>query len=225
MTSFPRGPLTRRRFVGFAATAPAILLGGCGSILPAPGQPPQLYLLPGSPRLPANLPTASRQLLIELPAASGGIDTERIALSRSPVTLDYFANAAWTDHAPALVQAALVDAFETSGKIAGVSRDVTTLRADYILLSDLRRFEAVYGEGSSAPTVRVQLIVRLVRMPERIIIGEEAAARMAVAEANSMPPIVAAFDHALNATLSDVVAWTLRRMAADAGPATRRRAS
>ncbi len=164
-------------------------------------------------------------MLVALPVASAGLDTERIALSRSAVTLDYFANAAWTDHAPALVQSLLVRSFEATGKIVGVARDSASLRPDYLLLSELERFEAVYSDSEAAPKVEAALVLRLARMPDRVIIGERRAERSAAAGANSMAPIVAAFGEALDGALEELVAWTLRRISADAASGARRGAA
>ena len=81
-----------------------------------------------------------------LATRSGG---RRVTLTggRSPTTIDYFANAAWSDRAPAMVQSLLIESFEQTGKIISVSRDLAVLRADYILMSELRRFEARYESG------------------------------------------------------------------------------
>jgi cholesterol transport system auxiliary component len=214
--------LARRSLIRAVAAAPALLIAGCGGLLPQPGQPPQLYILRRNAAMPADLPNVSQQLLVALPVASAGLDTERIALSRSPVTIDYFANAAWTDHAPALVQSVLVDGFEATGKIIGVARDSGALRADYLLISELRRFEAVYDAGAGTPTIRVELALRLVRMPDRIIVGGHEAGQSVAASDNSTTPIVAAFEQALNDIMGELVAWTLRRISADAAAASRR---
>jgi len=223
VTSLASAPFTRRRFARLATAAPAVLLVGCGSILPAPGQPPQLYVLRAGGHPAADLPKVSQQLLIAVPGATTALDTERIALSRSPDTFDYFANAAWTDHAPVVVQAVLVESFEASGKAPAVARDLPSLRADYILISELRRFEAVYTADGGAPTVHAGLATRLVRMPDRVIIAEEAAERSAQAGENRMGPIVVAFGQALDALAQHVVGWTLRRIAADSASPGRRR--
>ena len=113
--------------------------------------------------------------LVDTPIAPAEIDTTRVALTRSPTTIDYFANAAWSDRAPAMVQSLLIESFEQTGKIISVSRDLAVLRADYILMSELRRFEARYENGEAPPTVFVRLFVQLIKMPERTIIGGELA--------------------------------------------------
>ncbi len=72
---------------------------------------------------PAGLPHVTAQLVIASPTAPAGLDTERIALSRAPLSLDYFADAQWADRMPFLVQTALVEGFEKSAAIPAVGPD------------------------------------------------------------------------------------------------------
>ena len=57
------------------------------------------------------------------PEAAASLDTPRIALSRTATTMEYFANAAWNDRVPLLVQGLLIQALDNSGRILGVGRD------------------------------------------------------------------------------------------------------
>jgi cholesterol transport system auxiliary component len=226
-TGFPSGKaarpvLSRRAFGRLAAVMPATALLACTSLIPGTGQAPQLYVLKRKSTFPPNLPTVTQQLLVDVPFAPAQIDTTRIALTRSPTTLDYFANAAWADRAPAMVQALFIESFEMTGRIVGVSRDEAGLRADYILMPELRRFEAIYiasGAVDPPPTVFVQILVRLVRMPDRIIIGETIAERRETTERNNLDVIVEAYNDALGGVMKDIVTWTLQRISEDAaGP-------
>jgi cholesterol transport system auxiliary component len=140
-----------------------------------------------------------------------------VALSRSPTSIDYFANAAWSDRAPLMVQSLLIESFEQTGKIRSVARDTAVLRADYILMPELRRFEARYENGEAPPTVLVRLLVRLVRMPDRTIIGEDLADGRESATANNMDAIVEAYNEALGSVMKRLVGWTLRTMSQDVG--------
>ena len=192
------------------------LLQSCAGLLPTIGVAPQIYVLTPKTTFPATLPTVSKQLLVDRPNAPAEFDTARIALSHSPTSIDYFADAAWSDRAPAMLQTLLIESFEQTGHIQAVSRDFAILRADYLLMSELRRFEALYAAGQPQPTILVRLLVRLVKMPERSIIGEALAERRATAAHNTMPAIVEAFDEALGGTMKELVEWTLQRMSADA---------
>ncbi len=175
------------------------------------GSPPQLYTLSPVREFPPTLSRTTAQLLIEAPSAPGGLDSERIALKRSANSVDYFAGAAWTDRAPIVVQNLLIESFENTGKIAAIDRNSLALRADFVLEPDLRDFTAIYG-GSAVPTVRVRIALKLVRLPEKQIVGLHTSSSDAPTTENSVPAVIQAFDTALHQVMSDAVAWTLIAM-------------
>ena len=212
-----RTTIERRALLRLAALAFAPTAAGCSSLIPGTGTPPQIYVLMRKTTFPPDLPSISRQLLVDTPVAPAEIDTTRVALTRSPTTIDYFANAAWSDRAPAMVQSLLIESFEQTGKIVSVARDSAVLRADYILMPELRRFEARYENGDAPPVVLVRLLVRLIKMPERTIIGDEIAEGRETAARNSMDAVIEAYNEALGSVMKRLVSWTLRRMGQDAG--------
>jgi len=188
------------------------VLTSCGGVLGGSQPPPLLYTLTATRDFPAGMPKAKGQLLIEVPVTPGGLDTERIALMRSPVTLDYFANAAWTDRAPLMVQTLLVESFENSGRVDAIARESLALRADWILKPELRTFTAVY-DGAEMPTVRIRLALKLVRMPERGIVTERTIDAEERAAQNAIVPVVEAFDAALRRAMQEAVGWAVPAMA------------
>ena len=153
------------------------------------------------------------QLLLGLPNAPAGLDTERIALSRSLMSLDYFADAQWTDRAPLLVQTALLDGFEKSGAVPAVGRDSAGLRADFILETDLRDFAANYDSPSGPPRIAVAFNVKLIKIPERKIIAVKSVTRQQPAAADTIPEIVRAFDAALGGAVEEAVRWAVAQPA------------
>lgn len=209
----------KRRIVcrGALAFAAMAALGGCA--LPGSGEPPQLYTLTPKTTFETPLPTVEWQLIVERPVASAGLNTQRIALQRTPVTLDYFANADWTDTAPDMVQSLLIESFESTGKIKAVSRESTQLRPDYELQLELREFQAEYDRGGGEPPqIRVRLNGKLIRMPDRSIVGNDTIERTVRANGNSMESIVLAFDDALGKVMKRIVEWTLTAPGTTARP-------
>jgi cholesterol transport system auxiliary component len=206
-----RAPVpSRRRVLSFAVCV--MPLAGCSLLFAQPA--PQLYRLAPQTEDPPNQRLVHQQLVIVLPVSPQSLDTDRIALTRNRATLDYFSGASWTDRTPVLLQGLLVRAFEDSGRIIGVGRDSSGLTPDYLLETDLREFEARYGEaGSQLPTVAVSLVVQLVKMPDRHIIGSVRIAEQAPAARNDLASIVDAFDTAVGEVLTQVVVWTLQVMA------------
>jgi cholesterol transport system auxiliary component len=201
-----------RRLSPWLAIGAAIALAGCGGIL---SEPPQrkLYQLKAPVSFTAPQRHSSAQLLLALPNAPAGLDTERIALSRSLMSLDYFADAQWTDRAPLLVQTALLDGFEKSGAVPAVGRDSAGLRADFILETDLRDFAANYDSPSGPPRIAVAFNVKLIKIPERKIIAVKSVTRQQPAAADTIPEIVRAFDAALGGAVEEAVRWAVAQPA------------
>lgn len=183
----------------------AMLLAGCGGLLPkAPERP--LYRL--NPAVAVTPPRRVPALLVvATPTAAAGLDTSRIALTRSPVSVDYFADGEWIDRPPFLIKEALIERFQKSGAFAGVSTEGLGLNADYILNTDIRDFTAIYDLPDGAPLVRVTLAAQLITMPGRDIAAATSVTREARAAANDLPAIVQAFDRASGDAIGDLIAW------------------
>jgi cholesterol transport system auxiliary component len=195
--------LTRR---GFAAGATALFASGC-TILQPP-MVPRLYVLRPTMTPAMGAPVRWR-LAVGAPDAAQSLDTPRIALTRSSTTMDYFANAAWTDRVPLMVQRLLLQSFESSGRILAVDRDTAGLETDYLLETEIRDFTARYDTPDAAPQVVVTIQARMVRMPQREIVGSLTAQQQAQASANTLDSIVTAFNQATGAALSQITGWSL----------------
>ncbi len=210
-----------KRF-GLAAAASLVLLAtGCSIELPGAGEPPRMYVLTPKSTFGDTLPSVDWQLLIEVPASPAGINTGRIALRDSPIEMRYFANANWTDLAPKMVQTLLVESFENSNRIIAVGREAIGLRADYILKTELREFQAEYPtalprstEETAAttipPVIRVRVNAKLIQLPRRSIVASNTFEYTVTAEQNSMAAIIGAFDEALGKGMKRLVEWTLK---------------
>lgn len=205
MSHFPRC------LVGLALLA----LAGCGSVLQPPAPPPALFRLTPATDFAAGARMVPLQLAVDAPAAEAALDTTRIALTRSPTTLDYFAASAWTDRLTTMVQALLIESFDNAHRLAAVGPEAGTLRADVVLVTELRHFEALYS-GAGSPHWQIEITAKLVKLPERTLLadrgfrGDEAAAR------NELPAIVEASDLAWHGVAKDIADWaadTLSRTA------------
>jgi cholesterol transport system auxiliary component len=210
----PRGPA---RLAATAAAALSLLTlpAGCGGLIP---KPPERQIYRTEARFPSAMAAGfialprhpGVHLAIATPTASSGLDTDRIALARSPLSLDYYADAAWADDAPMLVRTALVEGFEKSAALASVGPAALGLYADFALETAIRDFEAVYDSRiGAAPRVVVALDLKLVHMPDRKIVAETLVRGEAPAAANAVPAIVGAFNTALGAAVENAIAWTL----------------
>lgn len=200
----PAARLSRR----FVPSVLILTLAGCSGLLGG-GEPVHLYRLTPKSTYPPGLPHRSVQLLINEPLAPAGLDKSRIALSRSPVSIDYFADSEWMDRAPLLVQTALVQSFQNSKAITAIGRESVGLRADFILDPEMRHFEAVYDSANGPPEIWVAINVRLVNPSSRDVVAQTLFERRERASANDVPSIVLAFDEALGGVMKEIVVWTV----------------
>jgi cholesterol transport system auxiliary component len=201
---WPAARLSRR----FVPSLIVLALAGCSGLFGG-SAPAHLYRVTPKSTYPANLPHRPVQILVDVPLAPAGLDSSRIALSRSAISIDYFADSEWTDRAPLLVQTALVESFEESNTINAIDRESVGLRADFVLKTEIRHFEAVYDSPNGPPDVWTAINVRLVNPSNRDIVAQRSFEQRQRASANDIPSIIAAFDEALGGVMKDIVVWTV----------------
>ena len=189
------------------ASAFATLASACG-VLPDIKTPTDLYTLSRKSTFDASLPNVYWQLVVETPVAPANLNTGRMAISSSRLSTDYYATSAWTDRAPLMIQTLVVESFENSKRIVAVGRESVGLRANYLLQTELREFQAETFHGPN-PVARVRVNAKIVRMPERQIIGSASFERCRAAAGPEVPQVVAAFDDALGSVLRRMVGWVL----------------
>jgi cholesterol transport system auxiliary component len=210
--------IQRRTFL--IGTGSTLLLSGCsigeelGQVI-GPPPAPQIYVL--SPNVAAATagPRVPWQLGVAIPDASASIDTVRIALNPTPSTLDFYANAAWEDRTPLMIQTLLIESFESTQRVS-VARSTDGILTDYVLRTEIREFQAHYVGGmptpeqpAPPPQVSVRIDARLIAVPDRRIAGNISVSQSANSTSNDMVSIIAAFNQATSSALSEIVGWTL----------------
>ncbi|MEY4707762.1 MAG: hypothetical protein RJB58_1485 [Pseudomonadota bacterium] len=202
----PRTMIHRRLFV--AGTAVLTLSACAGEILGPPEAGP-IY-----PVRPTFTPAAGGEkvnwaLAVMRPDVPGGLDTDRIALLQPNGTLDYYANATYPERVPAAVQRALVDGFESSGRIVAVAREQDALHADYNLVTEVKDFQANYSVQDGIPQAVVVIHAKLSTAHSRKVFANFVASKTASASVNSTGAAVQALSQAMNAAITDIVNWAL----------------
>ena len=205
-----------RRIRHAATVAWCLPLCACAAALQlAAPEPPRLYELTPKSTFTDGLPEVNSRLSVEVPTATAGLNSSRIALRPTPTTLEYYAGASWIDVVPVMVQNLLLESFDNTGKIDVLGREVVGVRADLGLLVHVREFQAEY-EGSGPPEVRGRLQARLIRLPRRTSLASTSEEFVVRAANTSLPAIVSAFDEAFGKALKRIVEWTLKEAAARA---------
>ncbi len=184
--------------------ASAFVLSACSNIIGPPEAAPLYVLKPASPAV-KNGPPAHWQLTVVLPESSDSLDTTRIMLLQPGGQMDYYANANWQDRLPFVVQGTLVEAFEASGRMPAVGRDTEGLKSDFLLVADIRDFQARYDVPDTAPVAMVRIVAKVVAARTRTIVMSIDAHSEIQAGQNSVPSVVAAFNQALSTVQAQIV--------------------
>jgi cholesterol transport system auxiliary component len=187
----------------------ALALAGCSDLIGPSSAPVQLFALKPSGGAPTAGQKVPWHLSVGIPTATDYLDRSRIALIKSDTSVDYFADSQWTDHLPVLVQEALIEAFENSARINGVAAESDGFKADYVLQTDLRDFEARYDQSDGIPTAVVRIEAKMAPTIGRSIVSSLQASHQVQATQNSVAAAVQAMDAALGQALTDIVNWAL----------------
>ena len=205
MASAPR-PSRRHLLAGLIAGSVGQYVTGCGLI----GPPPRQFTLTPVADFSRELPPVKWSLVIDEPTAARQIDTSRIALMSGPFQVEYYADVEWTDSAPAMVQLLLVQSFQNTGRLPVVAPTRQTLAADFLLLSNLQKFQ-VEKDASGTFQATVVLEGTLLRMPRRIPVATARFEKATPVDTKSTETVTAAFDASLGDVMRRVVDWTLRQ--------------
>jgi cholesterol transport system auxiliary component len=154
------------------------------------------------------------QLSIEEPIAPGPIAGTHIAVRDTDRAYSVLRGARWSERAPDLLQSALVRSFEDSGRIRGVARAMSGVRADYQLLTEVRAFEADYTEGSS-PVIKIALYAKVVRTAGMDVVDARLFTEREAAKGGDVTSIMGAFDRAGGRAIPELRDWVLRTGQAD----------
>jgi cholesterol transport system auxiliary component len=179
---------------------------GCGSLLDSKLAAPQAYVL----RLPAREATTpantqpAGSVLLQRPKAGPGLDSDRIILLRSDSRYDFYAASRWAAPAPDMIASFIVDGLRASGSFSAVFDDTAPYAPLYNLRCTLRRFESDYTKGGAAPTVFVAFDCTLGRHRDRELLSSFSAQGAAVAAADRLNDVVAAFERATTAAVSEL---------------------
>jgi cholesterol transport system auxiliary component len=194
----------------FLIGASALGLSACGGNLLGLGPPDAGPIYPVRPTFPAGSGQKVNWALAVLrPDVASGLDTDRIALMQPDGSLEFYAKANYPDRLTPIVQQALMDGFEASGRIDAVAPEQAALHADYNLVTEVKDFAAHYSQQDGIPSVTVSITAKLTTAHGRAIVASFSTVQTGTAAANSAAAATQALQLALGAAVSQIVTWTL----------------
>lgn len=201
MTPFPRlAPLL--------LTGTLLLVGGC-SIIGGPKQPSTLYA--PEPRIQPDpaWPAASWSLSLAHNSEPRMMDSGRIVVSPVAGELQVYRGAGWVRAPGLMVEDAVLQTLEDSGKLPAVARQGSGIAADYRLWLEVRQFKADYA-GGTLPTAVIEVNAKLLHLQDATIIGNRTFRQEQPAATAEVPQVADAFALALGAIGRDLAGWTLQ---------------
>jgi cholesterol transport system auxiliary component len=200
-------------------------IGGCSGLLHSNAPPVQLYTLrvgavssdgAGDPHK-----ALDASLRVAQPLAGPGLGTSQIVLLQPDHRMNVYAASAWSADAPALVESLATQTLRASEDWNTVEDAEGPFPSDYLLQISIRRFDADYYAGTDVPpTIHVTLDCTLGTEDGREILANFSAEGSALAAANKLSEVVAAFQQA-----SDQALGSMSRQALAAAQAARSHSS
>jgi cholesterol transport system auxiliary component len=194
-----RERITLRVAAVVVVTTVASLIAGCStaSLLDSELPVPTSYVIASLPPAANSTRSAASQVDIAIgrPDVAPGLDTSRIAVLRGR-QLDYYRDVQWGGNTLEVVQALLVSSLQDQKLFRSVTSEQARVAGAYMLDSEVRDFQAEYAGTTAAPTVRVTVVGRLIRIADRALVDTVPATATRVATDNRMTEIAAAFEAA-----------------------------
>ena len=193
-----RMPRTLSRRAILAAATP-LILAACSSA------PLETFELAAVPLEKAVQP---RQAVISIgePTAPSILATNRIAIRRSGGDYVYLAGAQWSDVLTQMVQRRLMESFETAHLFRAIA--TTGTASDYILASDIRRFEIDSDSSKAVVEIAVRLVAARTGKTLKGTIVTGSAPSPTTGAAGITAALDAAFGQAADRMLSFAVSQT-----------------
>jgi cholesterol transport system auxiliary component len=193
-------------------------LAGCGDLFQSHEPPVTAY----APRPKADaplVPVVAAVLVVPLPYASVGLDSDRVVVKLPDRRVDVLAGVRWTAPVPELVQALVVDSLRARGGWRAVILNRSSFAGQYLLNTEIRDFSADYEQAGRAPRVRIWLHSEVGRTNGRDVMDSFDTYGAAEAASNRQSAVMAAFETALATALSDL--GTRAHAACESAPESR----
>ncbi len=184
------------------------LSGGC--TLPQDQSPPaQSYLLEVGAFAPAPARrTSNKTLLVTVPRAAPGFDSNRIVYTREPPKLDFYRDSVWSDTPARMLLPIVVRAFEATGAFKAVvsppAPGLANLRVDVDIIRLQQEFMARPSQ------VRLMARIKVVDMKSGHVLGTQVFEAVEPAPSENANGAVRAANAAVRKVLEQMVRFALR---------------
>ncbi|MCC6135013.1 MAG: ABC-type transport auxiliary lipoprotein family protein [Candidatus Contendobacter sp.] len=185
-----------------------LTLAGC--TLPQDNSPPpQTYLLEvGAFTPPPARRSGSKTLLVTVPKAAPGFDSNRIAYTKEPLKLDYYQSNVWSDTPAKMLLPVLVRAFEGTGAFKAVVSPPAPALANLRVDVDVIRLQQEFTGPPSQ--VRFTARIKVVDMKSGHVLGTQVFEALEPAPSEDAYGAARAANGAVQKVLGEMIRFALK---------------
>ncbi|MEY8117339.1 ABC-type transport auxiliary lipoprotein family protein [Falsihalocynthiibacter sp. BN13B15] len=148
-----------------------------------------------------------RDVIIELPATSGALATDRIMIRPNALQAQYLPEVRWSDATPVMVQTLMLRSVEATGAVRYVGRQPLASHGDFAVVTELVDFQAELNADTQTATVQLKLIVRVIRESDAKIVASKTFRASAPSASTETQILVEAFNAASTVLFSEFAGW------------------
>ncbi|MBK7543830.1 MAG: membrane integrity-associated transporter subunit PqiC [Candidatus Competibacteraceae bacterium] len=186
----------------------SLVLAGC-SLLQDPSSPPQAFLLDvGTYAPPLARRSSDKTLLVTVPKAAPGFDSNRIAYTREPLKLDYYKDNVWSDTPSKMLLPILVRAFERTGAFKAVVSPPASALTDLRVDVEVIRLQQEFSVRPSQ--VRLTARIKVIGMKNGYVLGTQVFEAVEPAPSEDAYGAARAANAAVQKLLTDMLPFALR---------------
>jgi cholesterol transport system auxiliary component len=186
----------------------ALALAGCLS-LPRDEQQTQTFFLSldrsaGGASIVEAKPKAGI-LVVNVPVAQPGFDTQRMAYTQRPYEVSYYAIHQWADSPARMLMTVLIQALEQTGDWRAIVPMPTSVRGDHRV--EIDQLALVQDFLQKPSQLHLTLRVQLIKLPEHLVLGTRLFDVVEVASTDDAYGGAVAANRAADKLLREVAGW------------------
>ncbi|WP_108663265.1 ABC-type transport auxiliary lipoprotein family protein [Acuticoccus kandeliae] len=149
------------------------------------------------------------QILVPEPRALEALNTSKIAVKPTELTLSYYPEVAYQDVAPRVLQRVLLDTFQNTGRVDAVGLPGQSLLINYQIVTEVRAFQVeTYGSDRA----RVEVSVKLLNDSNGRVMSSRIFDTVVPISNDQVETAAAGMNQAVQRLAVDVVNWTLAQI-------------
>jgi cholesterol transport system auxiliary component len=151
----------------------AMVLASCSLLSPVSVVAPNKYVINVVPQAVSGLSHHKRAgvLLVAVPDIRPIYNTTRIAYTRTPFQVEYFAQSEWAETPSQMLQSLIVKTLEKTGRYQAVVTPPFAAHYDYVLMTQIERFHQRLSPGT--PTFEVVVSAQLIHASTNQVVASK----------------------------------------------------